>query len=55
MEAIAVELDDDVFFADISKRISLLIMDDEEDLRPHSPAVSLQVIHFPLLLRPFNL
>nr|XP_027121254.1 uncharacterized protein LOC113738215 [Coffea arabica] len=42
MEAIAVELDDDVFFADISKRISLLIMDDEEDLLAHSPAVSLQ-------------
>lgn len=42
MEAIAVELDDDIFFADISKRISMLIMDDEEDPLTRSPAVSLQ-------------
>ena len=38
------ELDDDVFFADLSKQISLLIMDDDEDLATHSPSVSLQVI-----------
>lgn len=38
------ELDDDVFFADLSKQISLLIMDDDEDLVTHSPSVSLQVI-----------
>ncbi|KAJ4908195.1 Uncharacterized protein Rs2_11853 [Raphanus sativus] len=28
------ELDDDVFFADISKQISLLIMDEDEQLKP---------------------
>lgn len=27
----AVEVEDDVFFADLSKQISLLIMDDEEE------------------------
>ncbi|KAF2535443.1 hypothetical protein F2Q68_00022369 [Brassica cretica] len=30
------ELDDDVFFADISKQISLLIMDEDEQLNPVS-------------------
>ncbi|XVF61762.1 hypothetical protein PTKIN_Ptkin08bG0156600 [Pterospermum kingtungense] len=28
---VAVELEDDLFFADLSKQISLLIMDDEDD------------------------
>ncbi|CAI9118571.1 OLC1v1020158C1 [Oldenlandia corymbosa var. corymbosa] len=46
MEAIAAvhhELDDDVFFADLSKQISLLIMDDDDDdLVSHSSSVSLQ-------------
>ncbi|KAL3505871.1 hypothetical protein ACH5RR_031253 [Cinchona calisaya] len=42
METLAMELEDDVFFADLSKRISLLIMDDDEDLVTHSPSVSLQ-------------
>ncbi|CAI9762165.1 unnamed protein product [Fraxinus pennsylvanica] len=42
MEA-AVEVEDDVFFADLSKRISLLIMDDDEDSLPDNcPSVTLQ-------------
>ncbi|KAG9151089.1 hypothetical protein Leryth_002679 [Lithospermum erythrorhizon] len=42
--AVAVEVEDDVFFADLSKQISLLIMDDEEDssVSP-TTSVSLQV------------
>ncbi|KAJ0261195.1 hypothetical protein HA466_0043600 [Hirschfeldia incana] len=41
------ELDDDVFFADISKQISLLIMDEDEQLNPvslssSSPSLSFQ-------------
>lgn len=40
---VAMELDDDVFFADLSKQISLLIMDDDEDIATHCPSVSLQV------------
>lgn len=48
MEA-AVEVEDDIFFADLSKRISLLIMDDDEDSLPDNcPSVNLQVLH-PLL------
>ncbi|CAN7005762.1 hypothetical protein IGI04_009536 [Brassica rapa subsp. trilocularis] len=43
------ELDDDVFFSDISKQISLLIMDDDEELKPvslssSSPSLSFQGI-----------
>ncbi|VVB15155.1 unnamed protein product [Arabis nemorensis] len=34
--AMELELDDDVFFADISKQISLLIMDEDEHLNPVS-------------------
>ncbi|GAA0153763.1 hypothetical protein LIER_11925 [Lithospermum erythrorhizon] len=42
--AVAVEVEDDVFFADLSKQISLLIMDDEEDSSvSHTTSVSLQV------------
>ncbi|KAL3812675.1 hypothetical protein ACJIZ3_013943 [Penstemon smallii] len=45
MEA-ALELEDDVFFADLSKQISLLIMDDkEEDSLVHYPSVNLQVFN----------
>lgn len=33
---------DDVFFADLSKQISLLIMDDDDDL-PVRPSASFQV------------
>ncbi|KVH93574.1 hypothetical protein Ccrd_004374 [Cynara cardunculus var. scolymus] len=37
-------IEDDLFFADLSKRISLLIMDDDEDPTLHCPPVSFQVI-----------
>ncbi|KAK3013553.1 hypothetical protein RJ639_009926, partial [Escallonia herrerae] len=41
--AVAMEvMEDDVFFADLSKRISLLIMDDDEGPLPHYPSVSFQ-------------
>ncbi|KAJ7954934.1 DNA polymerase epsilon subunit B like [Quillaja saponaria] len=40
---VAMEVEDDLFFADLSKQISLLIMEeDEEDPVSHCPAVSLQ-------------
>lgn len=35
-------VEDDVFFADLSQRISLLIMDDDEDPISHCPPVSFQ-------------
>ncbi|KAL8515300.1 hypothetical protein ACS0TY_014135 [Phlomoides rotata] len=41
MEA-ALELEDDVFFKDLSRQISLLIMDDDEDSLSHCPSVNLQ-------------
>ncbi|KAI3814838.1 hypothetical protein L1987_14484 [Smallanthus sonchifolius] len=39
-------VEDDLFFADLSKRISLLIMDDDDDQAPtlHYPPVSVQVL-----------
>ncbi|GLT81454.1 hypothetical protein SLA2020_528390 [Shorea laevis] len=38
---VGVELEDDLFFADLSKQISLLIMDDDdEDPRTRCPSVS---------------
>lgn len=37
------KLEDDLFFADLTKQISLLIMDDEEDPIATYPSVSLQV------------
>jgi hypothetical protein len=37
----AMELEDDLFFADLSKQISLLIMDDDDE----DPSVSFQVLH----------
>lgn len=42
---VAVELEDDLFFADLSKQISLLIMDDDDDQDPvaRCPSVSFQV------------
>ncbi|KAJ4955253.1 hypothetical protein NE237_012036 [Protea cynaroides] len=58
---VAMELEDDVFFADLSKQIALLIMDDDEgDPIRHCPAVSLQdsshacplSLHSPLLYEP---
>ncbi|KAG4154243.1 hypothetical protein ERO13_D03G046400v2 [Gossypium hirsutum] len=38
---VAVELEDDLFFADLSKQISLLIMDDEDPVST-CPSVSFQ-------------
>nr|GMD63407.1 DNA polymerase epsilon subunit B like [Ipomoea batatas] len=48
MEAAAMELEDDVFFADLSRQISLLIMDDEdvETSTTHCSSVSLQALAF---------
>lgn len=62
---VALEMEDDLFFADLSKRISLLIME-EEDVVEEEPAVaphwhhasSLQVsLNFclPFLLAEWNL
>ncbi|XP_022751028.1 uncharacterized protein LOC111299824 [Durio zibethinus] len=39
---VAVELEDDQFFADLSKEISLLIMDDDEHPVAKCPSVSFQ-------------
>ncbi|KAL2341256.1 hypothetical protein Fmac_009196 [Flemingia macrophylla] len=39
---VAVELEDDLFFADLSKEISLLIMDEKEDPIASYPAHSIQ-------------
>ncbi|KAF3457188.1 hypothetical protein FNV43_RR01845 [Rhamnella rubrinervis] len=39
---VAMEVEDDLFFADLSKQISLLIMDDEEDPLANCPSVTLQ-------------
>ncbi|KAK9289287.1 hypothetical protein L1049_017763 [Liquidambar formosana] len=39
---VAMEVEDDVFFADLSKQISLLIMDDDEAPVASCPSVSLQ-------------
>ncbi|KAL1548581.1 hypothetical protein AAHA92_16794 [Salvia divinorum] len=41
MEA-AMELEDDVFFKDLSKQISLLIMDDDDQQHSHSPPLNRQ-------------
>lgn len=42
---VAMEIEDDLFFQDLSKQISLLIMDDDdEDPVVHCPSVSLQVL-----------
>ncbi|CAN6806270.1 hypothetical protein HID58_050930 [Brassica napus] len=45
------ELDDDVFFADISKQISLLIMDEDEQLNPVSLSSSFPSLSFQGLSR----
>lgn len=39
------EVEDDVFFADLSKQLTLLIMDDDEDPIVQCPSVSLQVYY----------
>ncbi|KAH7859206.1 hypothetical protein Vadar_033098 [Vaccinium darrowii] len=36
--------DDDLFFADLNKQISLLIMDDDDDPVAHCPSTSLQTL-----------
>ena len=46
MEVAAGETEDDLFFKDLSKQISLLIMDDDEDPLANCPSVSLQVNFF---------
>ncbi|XP_022138064.1 uncharacterized protein LOC111009324 [Momordica charantia] len=38
---VALEVEDDLFFADLSRQLSLLLMDENEDPLPH-PHVSLQ-------------
>lgn len=50
---VAVELEDDLYFADLSKQISLLIMDEDEDPLTSHPSHSLQVFTrtFLILLR----
>lgn len=46
------EVEDDSFFEDLSKQISLLIMDDDEDDPvANYPSVSLQVLHHIHLLK----
>ncbi|XP_040996216.1 uncharacterized protein LOC121242416 [Juglans microcarpa x Juglans regia] len=42
---VAVEIEDDLFFADLNKQISLLVMDDEEDD---------QVANFPVSYQDFS-
>ncbi|GFP83996.1 hypothetical protein PHJA_000543200 [Phtheirospermum japonicum] len=46
MEAL-LELDDDIFYKDLSKQISLLIMDDDDDegSLAHCPSVNLEVFN----------
>ena len=39
----AVEVEDDVFFADLSKQIAMLIMDDEEEFPVQCPPLPVQV------------
>lgn len=46
---VAIELDDDLFFANLSKEIALLIMDEDEDPLVSQPQNSLQVF---LLITP---
>lgn len=39
------EVEDDVFFADLSKRMALLIMEDEEESPAQCPTLPVQVGH----------
>ncbi|KAJ6817078.1 uncharacterized protein M6B38_413080 [Iris pallida] len=41
----AIEMEDDLFFADLSKQIALLIMDDDEEFPVQSQPVHLQAYH----------
>ncbi|GMI67876.1 hypothetical protein HRI_000456900 [Hibiscus trionum] len=52
---VAVELEDDLFFADLSKQISLLIMDDEDPVS-RCPSVSFQTFsgaNYPVTQSPY--
>lgn len=42
---VGMEMEDDMFFADLNRQISLLIMDDDEDPNALCPSTSLQVLH----------
>lgn len=42
---VAMELEEDLFFADLSKQISLLIMDDDEDPVATCPSVPYKVLY----------
>lgn len=42
---VAIELDDDLFFANLSKEIALLIMDEDEDPFVPQPQNSFQVFY----------
>ncbi|RZS24380.1 hypothetical protein BHM03_00057443 [Ensete ventricosum] len=42
----AVEVEDDVFFADLGKQIALLIMDDEEEFPVHCPQLPVQSMFY---------
>ncbi|WOK95987.1 hypothetical protein Cni_G04694 [Canna indica] len=49
----AVEVEDDVFFADLSKQIALLIMDDEEDFPLQCPQLHHQELpQMPRMMMP---
>ncbi|CAL1396861.1 unnamed protein product [Linum trigynum] len=53
---VAMELEDDLFFADLSKQISLLIMDDDEDPVAPPPSVGFQAysrVIYPAAQSPF--
>ncbi|KAJ9182066.1 hypothetical protein P3X46_006098 [Hevea brasiliensis] len=53
---VAMELEDDLFFADLSKQISLLVMDDDEDPVANYPSVSFQDFsraNYPIAPSPF--
>jgi hypothetical protein len=48
------ELEDDLFFADLSKQISLLIMDEDEDSHTSCRPNSIQVFHLHIFDTPHN-
>ncbi|GMH29266.1 hypothetical protein Nepgr_031109 [Nepenthes gracilis] len=54
---VSMELEDDLFFADLKKQISLLMDDDEDDPPAHYPSVCLQTypqsFHHPNIQSPF--
>ncbi|RRT73439.1 hypothetical protein BHE74_00039581 [Ensete ventricosum] len=49
----AVEVEDDVFFADLSKQLALLIMDDEEEFPAQCPLLPAQELpYMPQIMMP---